>query len=135
MAVRKKRLVMGFGTFDTVHPGHLFYLNELKRLGDELIVVIARDSNVDKIKGRHPHLNEEARRKAVLATGIPDQAVLGDERDFYKVVRDFSPSVLGFGYDQEADIEGLKKLFPKIKMVRLEAHHPHKYKSSLIKGL
>lgn len=134
MATAKKRLVMGFGTFDRVHPGHLFYLNELKKLGDELVVVIARDSNVRKIKGRLPHHDETTRLQAVLDTGIPDKVVLGDEKDFYKVVRDFKPSVLGFGYDQKADIEGLKILFPKIEMVRLEAHHPHKFKSSLIEN-
>jgi FAD synthetase len=133
MNSKSRRLVMGFGTFDALHPGHLFYLNELKKLGDELVVVIARDSNVEKIKGKLPHLDEEIRRRAVLDTGVPDEVVLGDEKDFYKVLRDFKPSILGFGYDQKADIEALKKLFPKIEMVRLEAHHPHKYKSSLIR--
>lgn len=128
-----KRLVMGFGTFDGVHPGHLFYLNELKKLGDELIVVIARDINVEKIKGRRPHLDEEERRKAVEAVGVADKVVLGDKKDFYKVVREHKPSVLGFGYDQRVDMEALKKLFPKLGMVRLEAHHPHRYKSSLIR--
>lgn len=125
---------MGFGTFDRVHPGHLFFLRELKKLGDELVVVIARDSNVEKIKGRRPHLNEEERRQGVLDTGVPDQVVLGDKKDFYKPIRDLMPSVIGFGYDQQADIDGLEELFPKIEMVRLGAHHPHKYKSSLIKG-
>lgn len=124
---------MGFGTFDVLHPGHLFFLNELKKLGDELVVVIARDSNVERIKSRRPHLNEEKRRQGVLDTGVPDQVVLGDEKDFYKVVREFKPAVLGFGYDQQADLDALKKLFPKIEMVRLEAHHPHKYKSSLFR--
>lgn len=133
MASPKKRLVMGFGTFDGVHPGHLFYLNELKKLGSDLVVVIARDSNVEKIKGRLPHLNEEARRSAVMATGVPDRVVLGDEKDFYKVVRELKPTVLGFGYDQRVDMEALKKLFPKIEMIRLSAHHPHKFKSSLMK--
>jgi len=134
MNPESRRLVMGFGTFDVLHPGHLFYLNELKKLGDELIVVIARDSNVERIKGRLPHLDEEARRQAVLKSGVPDQVVLGDKKDFYKVVHDFKPSVLGFGYDQQADLDALKKLFPEIEMIRLGGHHPHKYKSSLIKA-
>jgi FAD synthetase len=134
MDSKSRRLVMGFGTFDVLHPGHLFYLNELKKLGDELVVVIARDSNVEKIKGRLPHHDEIARRQAILDTGVPDTVVLGDEKDFYKVVRDFKPSVLGFGYDQRADLDALKMLFPKIEMVRLGAHHPYKYKSSLIKA-
>ena len=57
---------MGFGTFDVLHPGHLFYLEELGRLGDKLIIVIARDKNVARIKGNPPHFNETERLQTVL---------------------------------------------------------------------
>lgn len=129
-----RRLVMGFGTFDAVHPGHLFYLSELKKLGDELLIVIARDSNVERIKGKKPHFNEDERLKSILETGLPDRVILGYETDFMKVLRDHQPQVLGFGYDQRVDIEGLKAQFPRIEMIRLKAYEPHKYKSSLISG-
>ncbi len=125
---------MGFGTFDAVHPGHVFYLNELKKLGDELVVVIARDDNVEKIKGKRPHFTEEERRKAILETGVPDQVVLGHASDFHQVLHDHAPDVLGFGYDQRVNLDELKLKFPKIEMVRLESHHPEKYKSSIIKA-
>ena len=124
---------MGFGTFDAVHPGHLFYLRELKKLGDDLTIVIARDSNVTRIKGKAPYCDECRRMQAVADTGIADSVVLGDERDFMKVIDTFKPHVLGFGYDQRVDIEKLKSKYPHIEMVRLEAHEPEKYKSSLIK--
>ncbi|MCQ5376385.1 MAG: adenylyltransferase/cytidyltransferase family protein, partial [Methanomassiliicoccales archaeon] len=42
--------VMATGVFDLLHVGHLHYLNEAKRLGDELIVVVATDSTVRKRK-------------------------------------------------------------------------------------
>ena len=42
------KTVMTFGTFDLAHPGHIFYLNEAKKLGDKLITVIARDANLKK---------------------------------------------------------------------------------------
>lgn len=125
---------MGFGTFDRVHPGHLFYLSELKKLGDELVVVIARDINVEKAKSKAPHHNENERRQAVIQTGIADDVVLGDNKDFLKPLRDYKPAILGFGYDQKVDLKALKEKFPQIKMVRLKAHEPNKYKSSLIKA-
>ncbi|MCD4694128.1 adenylyltransferase/cytidyltransferase family protein, partial [bacterium] len=50
--------VMCFGTFDNLHLGHLFYLKEAKKFGDYLVVVIARDNNVKKIKGRCPREDE-----------------------------------------------------------------------------
>jgi FAD synthetase len=42
--------VMTFGTFDLFHPGHVYYLSEAESLGDELIVIIARDERVTKLK-------------------------------------------------------------------------------------
>ena len=40
------RRVVATGTFDLLHPGHVFYLEESARLGDELHVIVARDVNV-----------------------------------------------------------------------------------------
>jgi len=129
----KFKRVMGFGTFDALHPGHLFYLNELKKLGDELVVVIARDINVANMKGKAPYHNENKRRQAIIDTEIANLVVLGDERDFLKVIREYSPHILGFGYDQRVNLEDLKAEFPELELVRLKAHKPHTYKSSLIK--
>lgn len=125
---------MGFGTFDAVHPGHLFYLNELKKLGDELVIVIARDDNVERIKGRRPHFSEAERKAAIEKTGLADKVVLGHESDFHKVLHDHEPDVLGFGYDQRVNIDQLQLKFPNIEMVRLSSHQPEKYKSSIIKA-
>ena len=133
MGVAKRRLVMGFGTFDAVHPGHLFYLGELGKLGDELLIVIARDANVERIKGKPPHFTEEERKQAVVQTGLADRVILGNHGDVLQVLRDFQPDFLGFGYDQRVNIEELKEKFPEIEMIRLDSHEPHKYKSSLIK--
>lgn len=129
----EKKRVMGFGTFDAVHPGHLFYLRQLRELGDELTIVIARDKSVTRIKGRAPRFSEVERKAAVEATGLADKVVLGHEGDFMKVLHEHAPHVLGFGYDQRVDISGLRAQFPRIEMIRLEAHEPHKYKSSLVK--
>jgi len=35
--------VMATGVFDLLHPGHLYFLTEARKHGDELIVVVARD--------------------------------------------------------------------------------------------
>jgi len=39
----KKKKVMVFGTFDIFHPGHRSFLNQAKKYGNYLIVVVARD--------------------------------------------------------------------------------------------
>ena len=35
--------VVATGTFDIIHPGHIRFLEEAKKLGDELIVIVARE--------------------------------------------------------------------------------------------
>ena len=124
--------VMGFGTFDGLHPGHLFFLEELKKHGDESVLVIARDHNVQKIKGRAPLKSEDERLAAIQETHMVDHAELGNEQDFYKCIRDHQPHCIALGYDQQADTQKIAELFPDIEIVRLTAFRPQEYKSSLI---
>ena len=48
----KKVLIAG--TFDIIHPGHINLIKQAKEFGDFLVVVIARDKNVIKAKGKQP---------------------------------------------------------------------------------
>ena len=128
-----KTKVMGFGTFDGLHPGHRFFLSELKKLGDEVIVIVARDVNVERFKGRPPERNENDRLLCVQNENLCYKVMLGETKDFYKCIRGHKPNIIGLGYDQKADTEHLKNEFPEIKVVRLTAHKPDKYKSSLLR--
>ena len=59
--------VMVFGTFDGLHKGHLDFFKQAKNFTKNsfLIVSIARDKNVFKIKGEYPSLRESARMALV----------------------------------------------------------------------
>lgn len=126
---------MAFGTFDGIHPGHLHYLRKARALGDELVVVVARDRNVRIIKGRSPATNEKERLKAVKKLDFVDKAVLGDrEVRKWGVIKRHRPQVVALGYDQWAAIPTLRRelgkegLHPEI--VRISAFKPRLYKSS-----
>lgn len=128
--------VMIFGTFDILHPGHLDFFKQAKKKGDFLIAVVARDINVEKIKGSKPKNSEKKRLGQVSEAGLVDQAVLGDKKDRYKIIKRFKPDVICLGYDQKVN---LKKLKPKLrefnlktKTCRLKAFKPSFYKSSKI---
>jgi len=123
---------MGFGTFDGLHPGHLNFLKQLKQLGDIIYVVVARDVNVLKIKGRPPRLDEKKRMQKLKNAGVADFVLPGEISDFYKWITIYKPDIIGLGYDQKADIDELNRKFPDIKMVRLKAYKPEKHKSSLL---
>ena len=101
MKGKKTGKVLAFGTFDLLHEGHLFYLKNAASLGDKLIVVIARDKTVEKIKGFKPVKNEKSRLKIIKALKYVDEALLGLNYfdDKTKVVKKVNPDVIAFGYD------------------------------------
>lgn len=122
--------VMVFGTFDILHPGHLFVLNEAKKMGDNLTVVIARDKTVQTVKNIASQNDEQTRLKNLTDLNIADKVILGNSGDKYQVVRDEAPDVIALGYDQIAFTADLEKVFPDIKIVRLPPYKENIYKSS-----
>ncbi|MBU0727514.1 adenylyltransferase/cytidyltransferase family protein [Patescibacteria group bacterium] len=125
--------VMGFGTFDGLHKGHVFFLRQLKKLGDEIYLVVARDRNVKRIKGKNPKFNEKERLEIIKKKEIVDKVLIGHAKDFYHWINKFQPDVIGLGYDQKANIDDLKRTFPHIEIIRIDALEPEKYKSSLLR--
>ncbi|NLX49326.1 MAG: FAD synthase [Methanospirillum sp.] len=97
--------VVATGTFDLLHPGHLYYLEESRRLGDELFVIVARDANV-KHKPR-PVVPEDQRLAMVRALKPVDGARLGDPVDMFRPVEELSPDVITIGWNQHFDERGL----------------------------
>lgn len=129
--------VLVFGTFDIFHEGHRELLKQARRHGDFLRVVVARDVTVLKVKGRAPINSEQARVDGIKKSGLADEVVLGSLGDRYEVVRDFKPDVICLGYDQQqSEAELRRKLdasgLGRTKIIRLEAHQPEKYKSSIL---
>ncbi|MEM4472330.1 MAG: adenylyltransferase/cytidyltransferase family protein [Archaeoglobaceae archaeon] len=101
------RRVVATGTFDIIHPGHIKFLEEAKKLGDELIVIVAREKNV-KHKPK-PVIPEEQRRRVVEAIKFVDKAILGDENDIFKPIMELKPDVIVLGYDQHFSEEWLRE--------------------------
>ncbi|MEA2054812.1 MAG: adenylyltransferase/cytidyltransferase family protein [Candidatus Thermoplasmatota archaeon] len=98
--------VMATGVFDLLHMGHLHYLREAKKFGDELVVVVATDETVRKRK-HSPIIPQEMRRQLVEALKPVDKAVIGYADDNLRIVEEIKPDIIALGYDQE--MEGLEK--------------------------
>ena len=94
--------VMASGVFDLLHPGHLYYLKEAKKLGDELVVVGATDNTVRKRK-HEPITPQDMRLEMVEALKPVDRAVLGHENDVFRTVEELKPDIIALGYDQDFD--------------------------------
>ncbi len=126
----KKRVVCA-GTFDHLHLGHASFLRQAKALGDELVVIVARDENVKRIKNILPEHNENERKENVEKTGIPDKVILGyTDRDIFLILKELKPDIIALGYDQRVSEEKIKERLPGCKVLRLKPFKPDKYKSS-----
>jgi len=129
--------IMCFGSFDVLHPGHLYFLKKAKSLGDKLIVVVARDSTINQVKGKEPKYHEKERVEHVRDLKIADRVMLGYETDKYEVIEEINPDVIALGYDQNSFADKLKEEMAKREMnpkiVRLAAYKEDIYKSSKLK--
>lgn len=127
--------VLVFGTFDLMHPGHLSFLRQARAHGDYLVASVARDTFVQRYKGRYPHHNEDERIASVMNCGLVDRAELSDEKTgTYSLISTLQPDVICLGFDQDAlrtDIDTwLRSRGLAIPTVTLEPFLPERYKTS-----
>ncbi len=125
--MKKRKVVLASGVFDLLHLGHVRFLEEAKKAGGrnaELIVIVARDSTVEKRKGSKPVIPESQRRALVESLKVVDEAILGYE-DFNigKVIEKIKPDVIAVGHDQDGMEKAVKEYVMrrglKIKVVKI----------------
>ena len=128
---------MVFGTFDIVHLGHLNLFRQARKLGDYLVVVVARDKTSKKIKKITLVNNEKERLEFLKNIKSIDQAILGNKIDYYKVIKTEKPDVIALGYDQQNFIDKLEDKIKEFKLntkvVRMKSHKPEQHKSENIR--
>jgi D-beta-D-heptose 7-phosphate kinase/D-beta-D-heptose 1-phosphate adenosyltransferase len=89
------RLVLTNGCFDLLHVGHASYLEQAKRLGDQLIVAINSDGSVRRLKGQTRPVIRQADRAAMLAAlAVVDYVLVFDEDTPHELLRQIRPDVL-----------------------------------------
>jgi rfaE bifunctional protein nucleotidyltransferase chain/domain len=94
------RVVFANGCFDTLHVGHVRYLEGARREGDVLVVAVNSDSSVCALKGPgRPILLESARADLVAALRAVDYVVLFAEPDVEALLEFLRPDVHAKGTD------------------------------------
>src|SRR5271168_907262 len=79
---RAQRIVLSNGCFDTLHVGHVRYLEGARREGDVLVTAVNADASVHALKGfQRPILDEQARAQLVAALRCVDYVVIFAEPD------------------------------------------------------
>lgn len=100
------------GTFDIIHPGHIFLIKEAAKYG-KVYVVVARNSNVVKFKGKRPIIDEKQRLYVISNIKGVYEAILGEKDDILKTVETVKPDIIVLGPDQKVDEKQLKEELKK----------------------
>jgi FAD synthetase len=102
---REQKIVLASGVFDLLHMGHVKFLEAAKKAGgkySKLIVIVARDRTVEKIKGRNPIIRENQRCALINSLKVVDEAILGYETlDIAEVINKIKPELIVLGHDQK----------------------------------
>jgi len=116
------------GTFDIVHPGHIFLVNEAAKIGD-VYVIVATDNNREKYSGERPIIPEQQRLEVIKSIKNVKDARLGrSDNDTLKTVKEIKPDIILLGPDQKYDIQTLKnglhrKGLDNIEVTRLDFYY------------
>ena len=101
---RGLRIVLANGCFDTLHVGHVRYLEGAKNEGDTLVVGVNADSSVHPLKGPgRPILDENARASLVAAMRVVDYVLIFSEPNVEKLLEELQPDVHAKGTDYTAE--------------------------------
>lgn len=97
--------VLASGVFDLVHYGHVRFIEEAKKIGGDesrLIIIVARDKTVRRLKGRKPIISEDQRRAVIESLKPVDEAILGyEDLSFEDTILKVNPDIIAMGHDQQ----------------------------------
>ncbi|MGD9153306.1 MAG: bifunctional D-glycero-beta-D-manno-heptose-7-phosphate kinase/D-glycero-beta-D-manno-heptose 1-phosphate adenylyltransferase HldE [Gammaproteobacteria bacterium] len=95
-----EKIVFTNGCFDILHAGHVYYLEQAKKLGHRLIVAVNNDNSVKRLKGDNRPINDVNKRMAVLAgLNAVDWVVPFAEDTPERLINELLPDVLVKGGD------------------------------------
>lgn len=116
------------GTFDILHAGHIFLINEAAKLGD-VYVIVSTDKNRKLYSGVSPIIPQEQRLDIIGSIKNIKEARLGrSDNDTLKTVEEINPDIIILGPDQKYDINTLKNGLKKrglnnIEVKRIETYY------------
>jgi FAD synthetase len=115
-----KKKVLVAGTFDIIHPGHIYLIKEAAKLG-EVYVIVSTDKNREKYSGERPVVPQEQRLEVVKNLKHVKEAIIGrSDNNTLKTVEEINPDIILLGPNQNYDIDTLKMGLKKIGLNHIE---------------
>ena len=121
-----KKIVQCHGTFDLIHPGHIYHLEEAKSYGDLLVVTLTAEKFVNKGPGR-PYFNDKLRARSLAALECVDYVVVIPHPAAVEAIECVRPQVYCKGReyaDQGNDVTGnIREDVAAVQKVGGEVHY------------
>lgn len=110
------RKVITYGTFDTLHYGHIFLLKRARSLSDHLTVALSSDA-FNTIKNKDSQFDFIERRELLSAISYVDEIISEDTWDQKRIdVATYNIDVFTMGDDSAGEFDFLK---PQCEVVYL----------------
>lgn len=137
-------IVFTNGCFDTLHPGHVAFLEKSKQLGDRLVVGLNTDVSVRRIKGpTRPIIGEQGRARMLSSLECVDCVVFLDEDVPNHLIRAIRPDILSKGSDYGVDTVLGREYAGRVEIIPLEEEYSttkiletifNKFKGAIVKA-
>lgn len=108
-SIRKKNncIVLAGGCFDIIHYGHIKFLDEAKKKGDILIILLESDHKVTKLKGKNrPVFNQQERAYVLSSIRFVDYIILlediYEDESYKKLVLQIRPQIIAVSENDSA---------------------------------
>ncbi|MCM2339394.1 MAG: adenylyltransferase/cytidyltransferase family protein [Burkholderiales bacterium] len=116
---KQQKIVAVSGGFDPLHIGHIRYMQEAKKLGDKLIVILNNDNWFD-VKGKPVFMSHHERREIIEALECVDEVVISSHKkntkdiSVCKELLKIKPHVFANGGDRKPEDNDLPQAEYKI---------------------
>ena len=106
--VGQHQVVLCYGHFNMIHPGHIRYLEHAKSLGEQLIVAVQGDQVLINSDNSH-HFSAKERALGLAWLHIVDFVLILDKFELTEAIKMFRPSSLVLGKEFEKELQDLIK--------------------------
>ncbi len=94
-----KSIVLAGGCFDILHPGHVLFLQEAKKQGDVLFILLENDNTIRKKKGHDRPIHTQKDRAMILENlTIVDYVIplpqLYTDKDYDDLLSRLKPTII-----------------------------------------
>jgi FAD synthetase len=133
MQDKEAKIVVIFGVFDMLHPGHVYFIESALEYGQNLNISLATDKYVLGHKSKNTQNNYTAREKALISR-FPGITVYpgDDELGKWSILKDVVPNLIVFGHDQELLKNAVIKsgLATSVEMITIPAYNSEIYSTT-----